>query len=87
MYDTLSPLCCVCVRVDSCWLQTGKTWHNSVGYNPQADWSDLADFPSLFAWPGYYYDINNTDVSVQRIHHAASLQQPFLVAHGFIKPQ
>jgi len=37
--------------------------------------------------PGYYYDVNNTDVSVQRIHHAASLQQPFLVAHGFIKPQ
>ena len=32
------------------WLQTGKTWHNSVGYNPEADWSDLADFPSLFAW-------------------------------------
>jgi iduronate 2-sulfatase len=35
---------------------------------------------------GVYYDVNNTDVSVQRIHHAASLRQPFLVAHGFIKP-
>ena len=22
----------------------------SFGYNPEADWSDLADFPSLFAW-------------------------------------
>jgi iduronate 2-sulfatase len=65
---------------------TGKTWHNSVGYNPDDDWSDLAEFPSVFAWPGVYYDVNNTDVSVQRIHHAASLRQPFLVAHGFIKP-
>lgn len=34
---------------------TGKTWHNSVGYNPEDDWSELAAFPSKFAWPGYYY--------------------------------
>lgn len=87
---------------------TGKTWHNSVGYNPEDDWSELAAFPSKFAWPGYYYvracclasrfgstnsmvrarsqDVNNTDVSVRRIHHAATLNQPFLVAHGFVKP-
>jgi hypothetical protein len=31
---------------------TGKTWHNSVGYNPADDWSDLNEFPSVFAWPG-----------------------------------
>jgi hypothetical protein len=65
---------------------TGKTWHNSAGYNPDDDWSDLAEFPSVFAWPGVYFDVNNTDVSVQRIHHAAALDRPFLVAHGFIKP-
>jgi hypothetical protein len=65
---------------------TGKTWHNSAGYNPPDDWSDLADYPSIFAWPGFYYDVNNTDVSVARIKHAATLAQPFLVAHGFIKP-
>ena len=65
---------------------TGKTWHNGIGYNPEDDWSDLAEFPSKFAWPGVFYDVNNTDVSVARIKHAAALDQPFLVAHGFIKP-
>ena len=43
-------------------------------------------FTLIFLGAGIYYDVNNTDVSVQRIHHAASLRQPFLVAHGFIKP-
>ncbi len=33
---------------------TGKTWHNSVGYNPADDWSDLNEFPSMFAWPGMH---------------------------------
>ena len=65
---------------------TGKTWHNSVGYNPDDDWTNLTEFPSVFAHPGFYYDINNTDVSVSRIHYAATLPQPFLIAHGFIKP-
>ena len=46
---------------------TGKTWHNGVGYNPDDDWSDLKDFPYKFSWPGKYVDINNTDVTVQRI--------------------
>ena len=65
---------------------TGKTWHNSVGYNPDDDWTNLTQYPSVFAHPGFYYDVSNTDVSVARIHHAATLTQPFLVAHGFIKP-
>ena len=64
---------------------TGKTWHNGAGYNPPDDWSDLSQFPTRMAWPGFYFDVNNTDVSVARIAHAAALAQPFLVVHGFVK--
>ena len=48
---------------------TGKTWHNGAGYNPPDDWSDLSQFPTRMAWPGFYFDVNNTDVSVARIAH------------------
>lgn len=65
---------------------TGKTWHNGVGYNPDADWTDLSQFPYKFGWPGKYVDINNTDVTIERIKYAAKLQEPFFIAHGYIRP-
>jgi hypothetical protein len=31
------------------------------------------------------FDINNTDVTVARIKYAASLNQPFFIAHGYVR--
>lgn len=67
---------------------TGKTWHNGVGYNPSDDWSDLTNFPYKFSWGGREccLDINNTNITISYIQHAAKLKQPFFITQGFIRP-